>query len=171
MKNRDIVKSIARASGRNNHSNAPYTVSIYKLCDNAGKLDCFNQIRNRIFRELEEDEQMAGYVAISVEDFGDIYLSDEGVFMFSEILMGYFEKETIIDLWKYIRELNRRKKSAEDLQSEIHKLTTKSLKRLKADTQGVITVDEEAKELLAAAIDREIKKRRYSFLPWSKIKA
>ncbi len=100
-------RTIKRIKKENEHKFIPYTISIMKLCDRANKPECFTPIRNRILREMEEYPRFEDYVYLNAQDLSDIMLDDDGVFIFSDILYGYFEQQSIIDLWKHMRDKNK----------------------------------------------------------------
>lgn len=85
-------------------------VSIRGMCDHEvekGKPNYFTQVRNRILRECEQDEELFEYVLLSPSDLEDIKLSTDALIMFSEILFSYFEEDQIINLYKYMRNLDK----------------------------------------------------------------
>ena len=92
----------------------PYTMSLYKLCEQTGKPEYFNQIRNRIYRELEENESLSDYVRISTDHLENIFLCNDGVLIFSEILIDYFGEVEIKSIWMHMRELNKISKQEYD---------------------------------------------------------
>lgn len=143
----------------------PHTVSIFKLCQKADKLQYFNQIRNRILRELEQHESMGDYVRFDPNNMADLFLDDDGVFIFCDILYGYFPEQDIIDLWKYTRDLNRYGKMEYDYEHLFDNFTVADLKEF---IKGYIAYEpeagqEEAKQMLLDKAHNELKNRKRLF--------
>lgn len=100
-------RSIKRIRKENEHKFIPFTISIMKMCERNNIPECYTAIRNRILREMEEYPRFEDHVYFNAQDLSDIMLDDDGVFIFCDILYGYFEQQSIIDLWKHMRDKNK----------------------------------------------------------------
>lgn len=85
----------------------PSTVSIREMCELHDGQKYFNQIRNRIYRELDQNLDLGDYIYIDLKDKEDIRLTGDGVFIFFEILAGYFDENHVRDLCMYLCRKNR----------------------------------------------------------------
>jgi len=164
MNNKKIVKLINSIKPKEEFT--PYTISIYKMCERAEMLDFYNQILNRILREMEEDNKLMDYVRMSLDnEMLDFYLDDDGIFLLSDILMGYFGEKEIIDLWKYIRDLNKYSRNEYEFEQFFKSLTVKQLKEM-ITTYIAYTPkpgEEEAKQLVIDRFKQELKQRKKIF--------
>lgn len=140
----------------------PYRLSIYKLCDKTDKLHCFNQIRNRILRLIDEDESLGDYVKLDVNDLKDIYLDDDGMLIFSEILIGHFEEKFIKDLWMCMRNLNKFIKNDYEFQHMFDNFSIPDLLKVIREAENYNPEDEKeraSKDLVIEKAQTELKNR------------
>lgn len=147
----------------------PYTLSIKKLCEKTDKLQYFNQIRNRILRELVQDESLVDFVRFNANNLNDVYLDNDGVLMFSEILIGYFEEEIIKGLWMNIRNLNKFRKNEYDLQHMFDNFSIPDLLKLIKEAERYNPEEKNLKDAKQTVINQahaELKKR--SIIAWGK---
>ena len=167
MRDKDIdLEKIRRVTRKaKKPEQAVYAVSVQGMCEEKNMTAFFNVIRNRIYDELEQDVTMGDYVRINMDNLEDIFLDDKGVFMFSDILMGYFREEQIINLWKYLNELNRPIYTRMSIRQAIENYDTKKLKEMLQQYKEVSNKApqedyKEASQLLIDMITKELKKRR-----------
>ncbi|MVB12349.1 hypothetical protein CAFE_30830 [Caprobacter fermentans] len=106
----------------------PSTFSVKKLCNVGGHPEYFNQIRNRIFRELSKDSTVGDYIYLSPEDLEDVWLSWRGAFFLDEVLTGYFSTEFIQYVVEIGRDIDRSKRADYDLHKELTGMSTSDLK-------------------------------------------
>lgn len=141
----------------------PYTSSIYEICKIVNKPEYFAQIRNRILREMEENESVGDYIRIDPSNPDDICLDDDGIFIFSEILMCYFDENLVRDLWKYVRELNKHQRILYEFDISIRSSTVKQLKTMLEKYVAYIPKsegEEEAKKEVLNKIKIELNNRK-----------
>lgn len=94
-------------------------VSVRLMCiRHINELEYFNQIRNEIKQSTEKDASLLRYVTLGEDDSPDIYLTANGLFVFSDILFKYFEREEIVNFHKYISTLNGLGKNKHELKSQ-----------------------------------------------------
>ena len=86
-----------------------HSVSITSMCKTVGHPEYFEQIRNRIFREMEQDKTVGDYVYMD-GDMKDIFLGADGVCYLSDLLMGYFKEKDIVGLHQYMVDLDTEEK-------------------------------------------------------------
>lgn len=162
----NINVALKRIANRVKHDNAfkPSTVSIRKMCELHDGQKYFNQIRNRIYRELDQDPDMGGdYVYINLEDKEDINLTGDGVFIFFEILTGYFDEDNVRDPCMYLCRKNRYEEKEYQLVHGFDNFTVPELKKLKetySKYEAKNADDEAAKRWCLGRIDDAIKKHR-----------
>jgi len=114
------------------NSFTPYTLSIYKLCESEGQPERFIQIKNRILWELEQNAELEEYVYLDMkEGYVDFLLTDDGMFIFSEILMSYFDDKLILDIYRNVRDKNKILKLDYDIKTQLKSLDKNTLKQYK----------------------------------------
>jgi len=159
----NITKKI-RKQLREAHKNdfRPNTSSMKKLCSIGGHPEYFIQIRNRILRELEQDNGLGEFVSFDLEDLQDIRLTTDGVFIFFEILTSYFDDKDIRDLFILMREADKPERADYDLRQSLSSMTKKELKDFIAGYKDYIPEKgmEEAKQILMDMAQEELKKRK-----------
>lgn len=141
----------------------PSTVSIREMCELHDGQKYFNQIRNRIYRELDQNLDMGDYIYINLEDKEDIRLTGDGVFIFFEILTGYFDENHVRDLCMYLCRKNRYEEKEYQLAHSFDGCTVPELKKLKetySKYEAKNADEEAAKKICLGGIDGAIKKHR-----------
>ena len=83
-----------------------------KLCKILKIADCTIQIENRIEREIKQDDTAADHVYMNGEK--EISLDDTGLFLFADVFTGYTEQGAIIDAWKWLKDMNKARRSQYD---------------------------------------------------------
>lgn len=106
----------------------PSTFSIKKLCSAGGHPEYFNQIRNRVFRELAGDSTLGNYIYLNPEDLEDVWLSWKGAFFLDEVLTAYFNVEFIQYVIRLGRSIDESKRADYDLHKELASMSTSDLK-------------------------------------------
>lgn len=80
------------------------TIVISDWCKAYGNLDRYNWIINDIFKEIDNDNELEEYVLLT-EDL-EVALDENGVFIFSEILMSFFGEKEVINMHFILRKAN-----------------------------------------------------------------
>lgn len=140
----------------------PCSTSIKKMCDEGSHPEYFNQIRNRIFRELEEDSELGNYVAIDLNDFEDVRLTADGVFIFFEILTSYFKDDDVRDMLVLMKKMDESARARYNLEHSLSRMTKQELKDFIAGYKDYIPEKgmEEAKQILMDMVQEKLKKRK-----------
>lgn len=113
--------------------------SIRAMCNHEvsrGKPDYFTQICNRIGRTCEEDNDLFEYILLNPRDLEDIQLRADGILMFSDILMSYFDEKEILDLYRYIRDLDKMEESKSKMHTIIKTMTNEELIKILPSLDG-----------------------------------
>jgi len=139
----------------------PQTVSIFKLCNNYGTPEYFNQIRNRIMNEAEQYEQIFEHMLLDTDNLADILLDETGVFLLSDILMGYFPDDDILYLFRRLSVENKYGKSKHEFTHFLHEKSKKELKELLVEiAKKEVSADQkEGKEYSMKVLRDEIGRR------------
>lgn len=119
----------------------PSTVSIREMCELHDGQKYFNQIRNRIYRELDQNLDLGDYIYIDLKDKEDIRLTGDGVFIFFEILAGYFDENHVRDLCMYLCRKNRCEEMECQLTHCAAKKQSSILQRLNARITNLMILD------------------------------
>ena len=105
----------------------PKTASIYKMCEYYKRPEYFNQITNRITREAEEFPELLNHVAIDPARPEDMLLDETGIFLLSDVLMGYFPDEDILALYKHFHAEDKARQNEYNLNQLLHAGSKKEL--------------------------------------------
>lgn len=142
-------------------------VSLMKWCKSYGNLDRFNWIRGLILSELEQDGELGNYIYFGA-DFIDLYLSGDGVLIFSDTLGGFFGADEVKIMWKYLRSKSKEEKLFYDLEQVAKGATDEELQEYfrvwEAAKQNNINEPETVKRVLNL-LQNEKKSRAKEALP------
>lgn len=141
----------------------PHSVSIYKLCEINNSLELHTQIVDRIIKELEENESMGNYVRINLNsEILDFTLDDDGMFILSDLLMEYFDEKEIIDLWKYLRDLNKYNRNEYEFEQIFKSLSVRQIKEMIIKYLAYEPKPEqiEGKHMVIDRLKQELKERK-----------
>jgi len=133
LMNRLIKGSIRDAAKQDKY--VPHTVSIFKLCNNYGTPEYFHQIRNRILNEAEQYEQIFEHMLLDANNLADILLDETGVFLLSDILMGYFPDDDILYLYRRLSVENKYGRNEHEFTHLFHGKSKKELKELLSEIE------------------------------------
>lgn len=137
----------------------PFAVSAAGLCEVYGLDGTGQQAERRILQELKELPEAIEHVSPS--DMG-IMLDDQGVFLFGHILMGYISQDKVIEIWKWLRDVNKARREHYALQKGIEGMSRKELHEV---TRQLSTVENaEVRNLLKGTIRRARKKTLFGIL-------
>ncbi|MCI1966321.1 MAG: hypothetical protein LKJ17_09375 [Oscillospiraceae bacterium] len=106
----------------------PSTFSVKKLCSVGKHPEYFNQVKNRIFRELAEDSSLGNYIYLNPEDLDDVWLSWKGAFFLDEVLTSYFSHNFIRYVIRLCQSLDKSKRISCDLSKALSDMPTPDLK-------------------------------------------
>lgn len=138
----------------------PERLNLKALCKYHNKSEYFNQIRNRIYRATEQNEELNDYIFINIDDLENIYLDTDGIIMFREILLGYFDGNELADLMCEIRQQNEVHKFYYDFKTALKTFSTKQLKDYKQQFFSRIeTGDKDICKVIIELIQAEIDSR------------
>lgn len=139
----------------------PQTVSILKLCNSYGTPEYFIQIRNRTLNEAEQHEQISEHMYLDTDNLADILLDETGVFLLSDILMGYFPDDDIMYLYRRLSMENKYGRSKHEFAHLLHGKSKKELKELLLEIaeKEVSTDQKEGKEYSIKVLRDEIGRR------------
>lgn len=112
-----------------------HSVSITSMCKTVGHPEYFEQIRNRVFREMEQDKTVGDYVYID-GDMKDIFLGADGVCYLSDLLMGYFEKKDIVSLHQYMSDLDSQERIKSQFVNSLKITSTPDIKEFLSVVDG-----------------------------------
>lgn len=140
MKNEDeklaieMTKSLQKAQKKNAKEDKflPLCVDLYSWCEVGNVSDFYNLIRRRILEELEEEESdgTLGDHVFFRDDLYRLYLDNDGIFLLSHILNGYFGVEQVRVVWRDIREKNKKLRIIYDFKKAVETYPTEKLKEL-----------------------------------------
>lgn len=139
----------------------PQTVSLFKLCNNYGTPEYFHQIRNRILNEAKQYEQIFEHMLLDTNNLADILLDETGVFLLSDILMGYFPDDDILYLHRRLSVENEYGRNEHEFTHLLHEKSKKELKELllEIEKKEVSTDQIEGKEYAKKTLRDEIGRR------------
>lgn len=132
----------------------PYSVSINKWCECEGKPEYYIPIRNRIYREIEENPRLGDYVYLCGDNIEDLCISDDGLCIFSDILMGYFDLSVIRNIFERVSSRNKIAQLEWCLDTTIKSLSVKTLK------EWIKEFDTEETQELKEKVQQELNRRR-----------
>jgi hypothetical protein len=162
----NIEKIMAKAQKNKKEDFSPTCASIHKLCKKANNLSYFDQIYNRIQREYEKDEKLGDFIRIDFTNGFDILLDEDGIMLFLDILEGYFERNHILSLAKYLRESNKLRRMEYQFDHIFDHLAAEELRMVLVDYENRVIEpkDEEARQMVIDKAKSELKKRERKFV-------
>ena len=141
----------------------PECLNLKALCEYHNRPEYFNQIRNRIYRATEQDEELGDYILLDLNDLENIHLDTDGIIMFREILSGYFDLNELADIMVEMRRRNETKKFMYDFKQALKTFSNKQLKEYKQNfTKGLTTGDKTVCEIFIKIIQAEIDNRHFT---------
>jgi hypothetical protein len=157
----NIKKIIGKAQKNKKEEFSPTCASIQKLCKKTSCI-CFDQICNRILRDYEKDEKLGDFIRIESTNGFDILLDEDGIMMFLDILEGYFDRKHLLDLYKYLRELNKLQRTEYQFAHIFDHLDTSELRKVLVDYENRIVEpkDETARQMVIDKARADLKKRK-----------
>ncbi|NYB74842.1 hypothetical protein HZF24_11905 [Sedimentibacter hydroxybenzoicus DSM 7310] len=144
---------------RENEEFKPFVLSLYKLCKKTDKLTYLLQIRNRILRLVEENENFGEFVKFYDDD---VYLNCDGIYLFTNVLKGYFEEELIEDIHKYIYLLNEYSQNEYNLDCMLRDISTQDLRNLAVEAMKYLSKEEKlrnARQMVIERVGEELRRR------------
>ena len=109
---RKIWKAATKETRRSADEFHPHYVSINCIAEKVEHPEYAEQVKNRLWRELESHmEEYGDYVMFSFAHPNDLGLTWEGITAFMDILAAYFDPEALSATAKYMRQLDELDKS------------------------------------------------------------
>lgn len=108
----------------------PEKLNLKALCEWHNKPEYFNQIRNRIYRAMEQDEELSNYVYIDFDDMENIFIDSDGIIMFGDILKGYFDTKVFADILVEMRKRTEERKELFYFKRALRETETKKIEQL-----------------------------------------
>ena len=110
------------------------------------------------YPEITDPYEMQGFC----NEMNDIYLDDDGICYFSDILMDYFGKKATLDIYRYVKALNKYSRHEYEFDCIFKSLSVKELKELESKylKYEVVPEQEEAKQDVIDRIRAELKSRK-----------
>ena len=161
MNTAKIIKLAIREAGKNKEPRSN-TASIYKMCEYYKRPDYFNQIANRIAREAEEYPELLNHIAIDPDRPEDMLLDETGIFLLSDVLMGYFPGDDIIGLYKHLRAEDKIQQNDYSLNQLLHTSSKEELTKLLNEIKETDVTPERkpGKDYAIEALTDEISSRK-----------
>lgn len=97
-------KRMQKVIRKHGEQNFRKTISLKKWCEKYGNLDRYDWIIKEILDVVDEDEKYEEYIYLN-EDL-EISLDENGIFIFSEILISFFGKEEVLNVHRYVQQEN-----------------------------------------------------------------
>lgn len=140
----------------------PECLNLKALCEHHNRPEYFNQIRNRVYRAAEQNEELCDYILLDLNNLENIYLDTDGIIMFREILSGYFDLNELADIMVEMRRRNEMNKFIYDFKQALKTFSNKQLKEYKQNfTKGLTTGDKTVCEIFIKIIQAEIDNRHF----------
>jgi len=159
-----IIK-LAIKKANKSESHRSNVASIYKMCECYKRPEYFNQIVNRITREAEEYPELLNHIAVDPARTEDMLLDETGIFLLSDVLMGYFPDEDIIALHRHLRTKDKKQKNEYNMFQMLHSHSKEELTTLLRDIESKDVPPERqpGKEYAIKLLQDEISKRKGIF--------
>lgn len=103
---RGIRKAKKKLERKHAEDFTPYRASLRLMCEKYALPEYFTPIRNRIYREADENELKMDYIYINLNDLEDIYLDSTSIIAFWDILKGYFDIDFLRDFRHWLSAVN-----------------------------------------------------------------
>lgn len=139
----------------------PVKISLLKWCETYGNISRFEWIKRLILAKLEQDEELGKHVYFDA-DFYDLYLDNDGVFMFSDTLGGFFGAEQVKEVWQYLKTQNKEQRLFYDLEQVIKAATENEIKeyfRVWEEAQRSRSNDQEMIKQVLGLLQQEQKQK------------
>jgi hypothetical protein len=104
-----VLKAIRKMSKARSSEDVfhPHYLTIDGLSEKVGHPEYAQQVKNRVWKKMDEDEKYMDYTMIDFNHPDDLCITAEGVTAFFDILSGYFDPEALIDVVKYMQRLDQ----------------------------------------------------------------
>lgn len=164
MNTAKIIKLAIREANKSEEP-GPNTASIYLMCECYNRPEYFNQIVNRIAREVEQFPDLLEHIAINPAHITDIWLDGDGVCVLSDILTGYFPNEDIVSLYRYLRINDKKQKNEYNMFQSLRSHSKEELTTLLRDIESkdVPTEQQPGKDRAIKLLQDETGKRKGIF--------
>ena len=101
-----IRKAIEKEAHRTADEFHPHYVTINGLSEKIGHPEYALQIKNRLWREIEQHEEYMNYTMIDFNHPDDLCITAGGITAFFDILSCYFDPEALTDVATYMNGLD-----------------------------------------------------------------
>lgn len=106
----------------------PHYVTVDGLSEKVGHPEYAHQVKSRIWRKMESDEEYLAYTMIDFNNPDDLCLTADGITAFFDILSGYYDPEALTDVAKYMQRLDKMERNELEIK-RLEKLKWKLIKR------------------------------------------
>lgn len=108
-----LVKGIRKMSKAMGNEDVfhPHYVTVNGLSEKVGHPEYAQQVKNRVWEKMNEDEKYMDYTMIDFNHPDDLCITADGVIAFFDILSGYFDPEALSGVAEYMHTLDEMDKS------------------------------------------------------------
>lgn len=129
----------------------PSTYSLLLVCKHVNREASFYDIRSAIYKEAARKEKYS--YRIDVENPWDIHLDEEAILDYKDVLVGFFGKTYIDELYTYIKYTNEMRRELYEYKGEIKNYSNETLKKILANLERYpeikgVKVNEYHKEMI-----------------------
>lgn len=132
MKREDkkVLKTIRKTFQRINGEDVfhPHYLTIDGLCEKVGHPEYAQQVKNRVWEKMDEDEKYMDYTMIDFNHPDDLCITADGITAFFDVFSGYFDPEALTDVAKYMQRLDEAERNELEIK-RIEKIRWQLLKK------------------------------------------
>jgi len=138
---------------------SPMMVSASALCEVYGLNGTGTQAERQIMREMKDCPEAAEHIFDS--DKG-LMIDDTGIYLFSHVFQGYISQDKLIEIWHWLKDVNKARRGHYELLKGIEGMSGKELKELSRQLPTV--EDPEVRTLLRQAMWKARKRKLIGML-------
>lgn len=102
-----------------------HRVKLSKWCESYGNMERYSWIVNNLITAMEKDVKLGDYMML--DENLDMYLDENGVLMFSDVLIDFFGEKEVLGMYKYLATQNKVLRLCADIKKHIDKTTDSEL--------------------------------------------
>lgn len=126
---RKLKKAFKKLNKKHKGEFVPCSVNLLEWCKKAEITQNYNWIVNLLFEECNEDETCYDYIKFD-SDF-IVNLDQNGVFLFCDILSDFFGTDSVLSLYRYMRDSDKYERTYYDIEQCTYKLSNEELESVK----------------------------------------